>query len=83
MSKASSPDSSSPTTAINQVLANSAVKNALGERMRSSHASAAVKLFAGMAGGLAEAVTLQPLDVAKTRLQLDKAGKYKGMFHCL
>jgi len=29
------------------------------------------------------AVTLQPLDVAKTRLQLDKTGKYKGMFHCL
>ncbi|CAK9065553.1 Mitochondrial succinate-fumarate transporter 1 (AtMSFC1) [Durusdinium trenchii] len=36
-----------------------------------------------MAGGLAEAVSLQPLDVTKTRLQLDKAGKYKGMFDCL
>jgi solute carrier family 25 citrate transporter 1 len=65
------------------VLAHSAVKNALGERMRSSHATATVKLVAGMAGGLAEAVLLQPLDVAKTRLQLDKSGKYKGMFHCL
>lgn len=65
------------------VLATSAVKNALGERMRGSNASAGVKLVAGMAGGLAEACLLQPLDVAKTRLQLDKAKKYKGMFDCL
>mmetsp|Transcript_13909 Transcript_13909/g.35196 ORF Transcript_13909/g.35196 Transcript_13909/m.35196 type:complete len:299 (+) Transcript_13909:1-897(+) len=36
-----------------------------------------------MAGGVAEACLLQPLDVAKTRLQLDNAGKYKGMFGCL
>lgn len=66
-----------------QVVATSAVKNALGERLRGSNATAAVKLVAGMAGGLAEACLLQPLDVAKTRLQLDKEKKYKGMFDCL
>jgi len=66
-----------------KVLANSAVKNALGERLRGSNATAGVKLVAGMAGGLAEACLLQPLDVAKTRLQLDKEKKYKGMFDCL
>lgn len=44
---------------------------------------AGVKLIAGMAGGLAEATLLQPLDVAKTRLQLDKEKKYRGMFDCL
>lgn len=42
-----------------------------------------VKLVAGMCGGLAEACSLQPLDVTKTRLQLDKAGKYTGMYNCL
>lgn len=42
-----------------------------------------VKLVAGMCGGVAEACSLQPLDVAKTRLQLDHSGKYKGMFHTL
>jgi len=66
-----------------KVLANSAVKNALGERLRGSNATASIKLVAGMAGGLAEACLLQPLDVAKTRLQLDKEKKYKGMFDCL
>jgi len=66
-----------PASRGRSVVANSPVKNALGERMRDTHASAAVKLVAGMAGGLAEAVTLQPLDVTKTRLQLDKTGKYK------
>ena len=33
-------------------------------------------------GGIAEAVCLQPIDVIKTRLQLDSAGKYKGVWHC-
>jgi len=65
------------------LVANSPVKNALGERLRGSNATATVKLVAGMAGGLAEALLLQPLDVAKTRLQLDKEKKYKGMFDCL
>lgn len=73
----------SERTEDKKVVANSAVKNALGERLRGSNATATVKLVAGMAGGLAEACMLQPLDVAKTRLQLDKEKKYKGMFDCL
>ena len=32
----------------------------------------------GSIGGLAEACCLQPIDVIKTRLQLDHIGKYKG-----
>ncbi|KAF1791355.1 Mitochondrial carrier domain [Phytophthora cactorum] len=41
-----------------------------------------VKMMAGMAGGVAEACILQPLDVTKTRLQLDRTGQYKGMINC-
>eukprot|EP00882_Tetradesmus_deserticola_P029778 GHRQ01033382.1.p1 GENE.GHRQ01033382.1~~GHRQ01033382.1.p1 ORF type:complete len:308 (+),score=166.36 GHRQ01033382.1:40-924(+) len=33
-------------------------------------------------GGTIEACCLQPIDVIKTRLQLDKAGKYKGIVDC-
>jgi solute carrier family 25 citrate transporter 1 len=33
-------------------------------------------------GGIAEAVCLQPIDVIKTRLQLDAAGRYRGVAHC-
>ena len=40
-----------------------------------------VKAVSGMCGGLVEACSLQPLDVAKTRLQLDNAGKYRGLVH--
>lgn len=29
-----------------------------------------------------EACCLQPIDVIKTRLQLDRSGAYKGIFHC-
>jgi hypothetical protein len=29
-----------------------------------------------------QACALQPMDVVKTRLQLDNAGKYKGIVHC-
>lgn len=29
-----------------------------------------------------EACCLQPIDVIKTRLQLDRSGNYKGIFHC-
>lgn len=29
-----------------------------------------------------EASCLQPIDVIKTRLQLDRSGSYKGIFHC-
>lgn len=37
---------------------------------------------AGSAGGVIEAGCLQPIDTIKTRLQLDKVGKYKGIIHC-
>ncbi len=33
---------------------------------------------AGSLGGVTEACLLQPMDVVKTRLQLDRAGKYSG-----
>ncbi|KIZ05036.1 Succinate/fumarate transporter [Monoraphidium neglectum] len=33
-------------------------------------------------GGVVEACCLQPIDVIKTRLQLDKVGKYHGIVHC-
>lgn len=33
-------------------------------------------------GGVAEACLLQPIDVIKTRLQLDTVGKYKGIYDC-
>ena len=33
---------------------------------------------AGSAGGVVEALCLQPIDVIKTRLQLDNVGKYNG-----
>ncbi|KAL6048988.1 Mitochondrial succinate-fumarate transporter [Balamuthia mandrillaris] len=39
-----------------------------------------VKAFAGSIGGAVEAVALQPLDVVKTRLQLDSTQRYKGGF---
>lgn len=41
-----------------------------------------VKGFAGSMGGIAEAVCLQPIDVIKTRLQLDNKGYYKGVADC-
>lgn len=44
--------------------------------------SSFVKGFSGSAGGVMEALCLQPMDVIKTRLQLDRTGKYKGIVHC-
>ncbi|ETW08806.1 hypothetical protein H310_01317 [Aphanomyces invadans] len=44
--------------------------------------SPTVKFFAGALSGVIEAIVLTPLDVCKTRLQLDKTGKYKGMIDC-
>jgi hypothetical protein len=41
-----------------------------------------VKAAAGSFGGVMEACLLQPIDTIKTRLQLDKAGKYNGIGHC-
>lgn len=41
-----------------------------------------VKAVAGSIGGVMEACCLQPIDVIKTRLQLDRSGAYKGIIHC-
>ena len=41
-----------------------------------------VKAAAGSLGGVMEACCLQPIDVVKTRLQLDRAGAYRGIAHC-
>lgn len=64
------------------VLATSALKQVMASELKKKHVPPHIKMLAGMAGGVAEACMLQPLDVTKTRLQLDKAGKYKGMVHC-
>ena len=37
-----------------------------------------VRGIGGAVGGITEACMLQPMDVIKTRLQLDKAGVYQG-----
>lgn len=41
-----------------------------------------VKGLAGSAGGVFEALLLQPVDVIKTRMQLDTSGRYRGVYHC-
>ncbi|KAG6596334.1 mitochondrial succinate-fumarate transporter 1-like [Cucurbita moschata] len=41
-----------------------------------------MKAVSGSLGGVMEACCLQPIDVIKTRLQLDRAGAYKGIVHC-
>mmetsp|Transcript_23908 Transcript_23908/g.32884 ORF Transcript_23908/g.32884 Transcript_23908/m.32884 type:complete len:320 (-) Transcript_23908:131-1090(-) len=41
-----------------------------------------VKGLAGSLGGTVEACFLQPIDVIKTRIQLDSVGKYKGIANC-
>ena len=47
-------------------------------------ASSAFARFVGSSAAalVAETVTL-PTDVAKTRLQVDSAGRYSGMMHCM
>jgi len=65
------------------VLAQSPIKDALSAKLAHSNISPYIKLLSGMAGGVAEACLLQPLDVAKTRLQLDAAKRYTGMFDCI
>lgn len=42
----------------------------------------AQKFMGGALSGVIEALILTPLDVTKTRLQLDKTGQYKGMVDC-
>lgn len=41
-----------------------------------------LKAVSGSVGGLVEASCLQPIDVIKTRLQLDQAKQYQGIMHC-
>ncbi|KAL0338166.1 UNVERIFIED_CONTAM: Mitochondrial succinate-fumarate transporter 1 [Sesamum angustifolium] len=41
-----------------------------------------MKALSGSLGGIVEASCLQPIDVIKTRLQLDRSGAYKGIIHC-
>ncbi|XP_078160205.1 mitochondrial substrate carrier family protein [Carex rostrata] len=41
-----------------------------------------VKALSGSLGGIMEACCLQPIDVIKTRLQLDRTGTYRGIIHC-
>ncbi|KAI5663336.1 hypothetical protein M9H77_22659 [Catharanthus roseus] len=41
-----------------------------------------MKAMSGSLGGIVEASCLQPIDVIKTRLQLDRSGNYKGIVHC-
>lgn len=41
-----------------------------------------MKAVSGSLGGIVEACCLQPIDVIKTRLQLDTTGTYKGIIHC-
>lgn len=41
-----------------------------------------MKAVSGSLGGIVEASCLQPIDVIKTRLQLDRTGTYKGIIHC-
>lgn len=64
------------------VIATSALKDSMATELGKKPVPPYVKMLAGMAGGVAEACILQPLDVTKTRLQLDSTGKYKGMVHC-
>lgn len=41
-----------------------------------------MKAVSGSLGGMVEASCLQPIDVIKTRLQLDRVGHYRGILHC-
>ncbi|CAA0836280.1 Mitochondrial succinate-fumarate transporter 1 [Striga hermonthica] len=41
-----------------------------------------MKALSGSLGGIVEASCLQPIDVIKTRLQLDRTGSYRGIIHC-
>lgn len=65
------------------LIATSAIKDALSVDLKARAVPVYVKMLAGMTGGIAEACLLQPLDVTKTRLQLDTRNHYKGMIHCM
>ncbi|EQC32123.1 hypothetical protein SDRG_10319 [Saprolegnia diclina VS20] len=64
------------------MMATSPLKDAMATELKGKPVSPYVKMAAGMAGGVVEACMLQPLDVTKTRLQLDRTGQYKGMIDC-
>ncbi|CAI5738314.1 unnamed protein product [Hyaloperonospora brassicae] len=49
---------------------------------RAVRVSPVVKFLGGALSGVIEAVILTPLDVTKTRMQLDKKGQYRGMVDC-
>jgi len=55
----------------------------MSEQKKLHVVSPAVKMLSGSLGGILEACLCQPLDVAKTRLQLDSQRKYKGMANCI
>lgn len=44
--------------------------------------SPTIKFVGGALSGVIEALILTPLDVTKTRMQLDKSGQYRGMVDC-
>ncbi|OQS03880.1 Mitochondrial Carrier (MC) Family [Thraustotheca clavata] len=70
------------TSAKADAVATSPLKDAMASELKTKPVPPYVKMLAGMAGGVVEACVLQPLDVTKTRLQLDRTGQYKGMIHC-
>lgn len=53
-----------------------------GDRHKVSPVSPFLKGFSGSMGGVVEACCLQPIDVIKTRLQLDAAKRYTGIYNC-
>lgn len=57
-------------------------KPASASSRKESVIPAYVKAISGSVGGIVEASCLQPIDVIKTRLQLDRTGQYKGILHC-
>lgn len=57
-------------------------KTPSNEAKRNLGIPAYVKAISGSLGGVIEASCLQPIDVIKTRLQLDRTGTYKGILHC-
>ncbi|TMW69788.1 hypothetical protein Poli38472_001944 [Pythium oligandrum] len=50
----------------------------LPQKKEAKSVSPTIKFFGGALSGVIEALILTPLDVTKTRLQLDKTGQYKG-----
>ncbi|CAL9059451.1 unnamed protein product [Musa banksii] len=52
------------------------------DRRKDSTSPPYIRAVAGSLGGVVEACCLQPIDVIKTRLQLDRTGAYRGIVHC-